>query len=96
MSERKFSVGDRVRIIGAEHDSSDVGEVATVVGVGIGLCANGEVSEGYFVNRPCGDVCPNPTGLSIYRPCHLEPYYDGHEKTSWSSCEWRPKSLERA
>lgn len=93
MSERKFSVGDRVRVIGADRDPSDVGRVTTIVGSGLGTNVHGSKELGYFVNLPCGPIARTYNGLAIYRSHHLEPYYDGDEPAKWSDCVWQPKQV---
>lgn len=91
---RKFSVGDRVRIV---HPQSDkYGQVHTVVRVRTN--ATLIVNNGPEITVPVAyEVDAEPTHPEAkwcgYQPHHLEPYYDGNEKTSWSDCVWKPAGV---
>lgn len=86
---RKFNPGDRVRIVRSERPER-VGLVTTVVGP---CCYDGStcaVLPCYELDLPHGS---RPEIHSHYAESSLEPYYDGHEKTSWSECEWQPNKI---
>lgn len=96
MSERKFSVGDCVRILPSRIPSVHAGTVAVVTDGprAIRIVQTGELVEGYEVDLPTEfpeHAARWPRAwFGTYR---LEPYYDGNERVSWSSCEWQPKQV---
>ena len=80
----KFKVGDRVRIVrgtisGPPADVR-VGDETIVVSDLI-------VIDGILMHRL------NERGFVYATPECLEPIYDGHEKTSWSECAWKPNQV---
>lgn len=93
--ERKFNVGDRVRII--KRDSSRYGLVTTVTAVRTNATLLMGMSRTKVVVPVAYAVDLNPINPLAtwcgYQPEYLEPIYDGNEKVSWSSCAWQPKSL---
>lgn len=79
---RKFSVGDRVRVVNGvtSHGPSLIGLETIVV-------SNLVCIEGNWVHRL------NEKGHVYAHPSTLEPIYDGTEKASWSDCVWQPKQV---
>ena len=101
MSERKFSVGDRVRIARTSMRTPRmIGRVATVTG----HRPFGDAAHSYWHGElPRGmELCildidsRRPGGVVAYPHHYLEPLYDGNELASWQDCAWQPKHLERA
>lgn len=87
----KFKVGDRVRVIAGERWR---GVVCTIIR---DLCrTNITLEDGNQITAMAYRVDIEPdkgfSGVS-FRPEYLEPYYDGNDKVSWSSCVWQPSSV---
>lgn len=97
MSGRKFSVGDRVRIVRSPVPSR-IGTIATVISPLKPLSGNAywtELPNSALVHEL--DLPPLPSQprahVVTYPPEYLEPIYDGNETVSWSSCVWKPKQV---
>lgn len=93
MSERKFNVGDRVRVIGGQRWR---GMVCTII-------RDLELTNMTFENGNRKtlmayrtDIKPDPgfAGVS-FRPEYLEPYYDGDEPAKWADLAdiWKPAGV---
>lgn len=95
--ERKFKVGDRVRIIRSVKPEM-VGQVSTVVRI---TKFNGKPGSSWLGIFPVGtETCvldiPSRQGKGwhvAYPHDYLEPYYDGNERVAWSSCVWQPNRV---
>jgi hypothetical protein len=100
--ERKFNVGDRVRIAWSSS-ANRIGLVATIAsGLRPGKIGSGpwagvleEGHPGHELDIPGrqrdGTISKKP---AFYPPEFLEPIYDGNEKVSWSECAWQPRSIK--
>jgi hypothetical protein len=87
----KFNKGQKVRIINTvqRENRYRIGMVAYVLEpiVLVQNLTTSEIELGVMLDIPdpenvCGFVCCDE--------CHLEPVYDGDEKSSWSECAWKP------
>jgi hypothetical protein len=98
VSERKFSVGQRVRIIGSPSPER-IGQIASVISgphtyENLGPWSEHATHADRFYKL---DRLSHIDGRPIEYPARLlEPVYDGNELASWSDCAWKPKHLERA
>lgn len=99
---RKFSVGDRVRIVRSPF-TGRIGEITTIASALRVVRINGPAAPWFGHIEP--DTLVHELAMSglvpgspvvAYPPDFLEPVYDGNEKVSWSACEWAPKSLRVA
>lgn len=93
MSARRFSVGDRVRIV--RPGSRRFGQITTIVDAGsVKDLVNLDTGRQYRAFAYMVDITPRPgfAGVS-YEPRHLEPYYDGKEPAQWADCAWRPNEV---
>jgi hypothetical protein len=90
--QRTFSVGDRVRIL---YRGEHYGDVVTVTHIHTDRAFDGAHGESGTAPVMYGvDIDPKGYyGDVAYEPHELEPYYDGHEKTTWSECAWQPSQL---
>lgn len=86
--ERKFNVGDRVRIVAFDNLPRFLGTETAVTAISY--------------REPEGEICeldlPNPFGWSErawIRASYLVPIYDGNDRVSWSDCAWQPRELSR-
>ncbi|MES1989236.1 MAG: hypothetical protein V4440_14625 [Pseudomonadota bacterium] len=84
----KFKVGQKVRIIGSEFRKELIGSVTTITGPCVEWTNNliDLTWHGYSV-----DIS------SSFSPKeeHLEPFYDGEYKSSWSECAWKPNTVKQ-
>jgi hypothetical protein len=85
----KFRVGQRVRLI--EEGYACGGEVVPTGALGVVIV--GKDRQGDY--EVLFDEYPCPT---IHDPAwfvgesHLEPVYDGDEKSAWEECAWQPNT----
>lgn len=96
MSGRKFSVGDRVRIVRSDKPGK-VGMISIVMALYVHKNINPKTS--WYNKIPAGtemcilDIRSEHPGMKVgYPHDHLEPVYDGNEKISWTDCVWKPKA----
>lgn len=83
---RKFAIGDRVRIVSADAPNElwrRLHGTETTIEKECD-CGNGCYELAVEV-RPGIPACGNWP--------FIVPIYDGHEKTSWSECAWKPSSV---
>ena len=88
---RKFEVGDRVRYIGKTTAGipglsvSATGLPVGTEGVVLAIC------DGYL---GCDfGILPSNASTWACKAEWLRLIYDGHEKTSWSECAWKPRQV---
>lgn len=82
---RKFSVGDRVRLVFFLGRPEIIGTITTITEI---------LDPPVHGHEYVLDIEPRPGHVAVAAMSeHLEPYYDGHEKTSWSDCAWKPKEV---
>lgn len=87
MKEHKIGARVRVNCPGtSKHGRECVVTGPLKLWRGLGL--NGENYYGQEVDIP-HYVC----GWHAFEYHELTPIYDGHEKTSWSECEWKPNQI---
>ncbi len=83
-------VGDRVRVNCPKSEAH--GQETVITNPSAVLHWNGQTARGNEVdiatNRP--DVTP----FCIFDDDELIPIYDGHEKTEWEDCIFKPRVLE--
>lgn len=81
----KFNVGDRVRVIEANAVPEILGTVTTITNIG-GPCI-------WHPNCHEIDIRDQDGCVLCGTADSLEPYYDGHERVSWSECAWQPNKV---
>lgn len=92
--ERKFEVGDRVRLNSPGDERH--GMVCTVISPlrQAGRTRKGVIKEGEWVHE-IDLPTPDQWCTAIAKPSELVPVYDGDEKVAWSDCVWQPNQLVR-
>lgn len=81
---RKFSVGQRVRIVKVDRRTDLLGTETVITAIDRAglheIDIPSDIDVDYWPHFWC-------------RAEQIEPIYDGNEKVSWSECAWKPKKV---
>ena len=88
---RKFNVGDRVRVIDSRELPQHEGKETVITEVmGQAYHQHPEFPNDTWY---CTELAFDDGERCVYPSGALEPIYDGNEQVSWSSCVWQPNQV---